>query len=136
MVYGIGVDLVHIPRVERVLERWGERFLQRVFTAGERALCFSRPRPASAFALRFAAKEAFSKAIGLGMRQGILWRDIEVFHHPGGRPGLRVTGRARDHCRERGITGMHLSLSDEKEYGTAVVILEQAEHGDPVTPME
>ncbi|MGD8387642.1 MAG: holo-ACP synthase [Desulfobacteraceae bacterium] len=131
MVYGIGVDLVHIPRVERMLDRWGDRFLQRVFTAGERELCSSRPRPASAFALRFAAKEAFSKAIGLGMRQGVLWRDIEVFHHPGGRPGLRVYGRTLDHCRERGITGMHLSLSDEKEYGMAFVILEQADPGGP-----
>ncbi len=124
MIYGIGVDLVHVPRVESVLARWNERFLDRVFTSREQALCLSRPRHASAFALRFAAKEAFSKALGLGMRRGVRWRDIEVFHHPGGRPDLRVHGRSRDLCRERGITGMYLSLSDEQEYAAAFVVLE------------
>lgn len=129
MIYGIGVDLVHIPRMEDVLDRWGERFLNRVFTPGERALCLSRVRPASAFALRFAAKEAFSKAVGLGMRKGVRWRDIETFHHPGGRPGLRVHGICREICRDRGITGMHVSLSDERDYATAVVILETGAPG-------
>jgi holo-[acyl-carrier protein] synthase len=129
MIYGIGVDLVHVPRVADAWQRWGDRFILRIFTEGERSLCLSRPRPASAFALRFAAKEAFSKAIGLGMRQGLMWRDIEVFHHPGGKPGLRVHGRALSHCRERGIGGMHVSLSDEREYATAVVVLERESAG-------
>jgi len=124
MIYGIGVDLVHVPRMESVLDRWGDRFLERVFTPGERALCLSRARPGSAFALRFAAKEAFSKAVGLGMRKGVRWRDIETYHHPGGRPGLRVHGTCLDICRDRGITAMHVSLSDERDYATAVVILE------------
>jgi holo-[acyl-carrier protein] synthase len=124
MIYGVGVDLVHVPRVERVLERWGERFLERVYTSGERDLCLARARPASAFALRFAAKEAFSKAVGLGMRRGVRWRDIETFHHPGGRPALRVYGASWEICRDRGITAMHVSLSDERDYATAVVILE------------
>jgi holo-[acyl-carrier protein] synthase len=125
MIYGIGVDLVHIPRMEKIMNRWGERFFCRVFTEYEQSLCLSRPRPDAAFALRFAAKEAFSKAIGLGMREGLKWRDIEIFHYPGGRPGIRVSGRARVHCRERGIIGMHVSLSDETEYATATVVLEQ-----------
>jgi holo-[acyl-carrier protein] synthase len=125
MIYGIGVDLIQIGRMEKVLERWGDRFLQRVFTEGERALCCSRPFPASAFALRFSAKEAFSKAIGLGMRRGIRWRDIEVFHFPGGRPGLKIHGRAGEICREEGITGCHLSLSDDGDYGLATVVLER-----------
>jgi len=132
MIFGIGVDLVHIPRIARVWQRWGDRFILRIFTQDERKLCLSRANPAAAFALRFAAKEAFSKAIGLGMRQGMQWRDIEVFHHPGGRPGLRVYGAAQAHCRKRGIRGMHVSLSDEKAYGTAVVILEkEAEESAP-----
>ncbi len=134
MIYGIGVDLVHIPRVEGSWTRWGDRFLGRIFTPNERELCLSRPRPASAFALRFAAKEAFSKAIGLGMRGGIHWRDIEVFHHPGGRPGLRVHGPALSLCRERGITGLHVSLSDEGEYATAVVALEREDPHDAPSP--
>ncbi len=108
------------------MARWDRRFLSRVFTPDEQALCLSRPRPAAAFSLRFAAKEAFSKAIGLGMKRGVRWRDIEVFHHPEGRPGLRVHGRSRELCRERGITGMHVSLSDEREYATAVVVLEES----------
>jgi holo-[acyl-carrier protein] synthase len=75
-------------------------------------------------ALRFAAKEAFSKAMGLGMRKGIRWRDIEVFHYPGGRPGLRLHGRSSEICHEKQITRFHLSLSDEGRYGMAVVVLE------------
>lgn len=124
MIYGIGVDLVYVPRIEKALARWGDRFINRIFTSGEKALCLSRPRPASAFAMRFAAKEAFSKAMGLGMRGGLRWRDIDVFHYPGGRPGIRVTGRAFDLCRERLISGMHASLTDERDYATAMVVLE------------
>lgn len=126
MIYGIGVDLVHIPRITSIMSRWDERFLDRVFTPEEQTLCLSRPRPDAAFAQRFAAKEAFSKAIGTGMRQGVAWRDIEVFHLPGGRPAIRVFGGAQTHCLEKNITQMHVSLSDEIEYAMATVILEQA----------
>ncbi len=115
---------MHIPRLRAALERWGERFERRVFTGDERSLCGSRADPGAAFALRFAAKEAFSKALGLGMRQGVCWKDIEVFHESGGRPRLRVKGRSREICLERGIVSMHLSLSDEGDYGIATVILE------------
>ncbi|MEW6664685.1 MAG: holo-ACP synthase [Thermodesulfobacteriota bacterium] len=125
MIYGIGVDLVSVKRVARVLERWGDRFVGRVFTQAEAGLCRSRAFPASAFATRFAAKESFSKALGLGMRRGLRWRDIEVFHHPGGRPGLRAHGRSSEICREERITGMHVSLSDDGDYGIAMVVLER-----------
>ena len=125
MIYGIGVDLVDIRRIERVIGRWGDRFVNRVFTREETAFCRRRTFPFSSFALRFAAKEAFSKALGLGMRKGVRWRDIEVFHHPGGRPGLKLHGFCTDFCRDRGITGIHLSLSDEEAYGIAMVILER-----------
>lgn len=125
MIYGIGVDLIHVPRVEEVLNRWGRRFIARVFTAAEAELCLRRGFPASCFALRFAAKEAFSKALGLGMRQGLRWKDIEVFHHPGGKPHLKTHGRCSEICIQAGITRMHLSLSDEKGYGVATVILER-----------
>jgi holo-[acyl-carrier protein] synthase len=128
MIYGIGIDLIEIRRVKAVLGRWGARFVSRVFTRDETALCYKRPSPASAFALRFAAKEAFSKALGTGMRQGIRWRDIEVFHFEGGRPGLRLHGRALTLCREEGISGLHLSMSDERDYGVAMVVLERADN--------
>jgi len=125
MIYGIGIDLVRVSRIEDALNRWGERFIGRVFAAEEAALCLKRAVPSSCFALRFAAKEAFSKAIGLGMRKGVRWKDIEVFHHPGGKPGLKLHGRSLEICNEAGITRIHLSLSDDRGYGVATVILEQ-----------
>ena len=127
MIYGIGVDLVDIKRVEKVIGRWGDRFTRRVFTPDEIKICSGRASPPSAFSLRFAAKEAFSKALGLGMKKGLNWRDIEVFHYPGGRPGLRLHGRSSEICREERIVGLHLSLSDEMEYGIAMVVLEKSD---------
>lgn len=124
MIYGIGVDLVNIRRMEKVIDRWGDRFISRVFAPGEIEICRNRAFPPSAFALRFAAKEAFSKALGLGMKKGLRWSDIEVFHFPGGRPGLRPHGRANEICASEKITGFHLSLSDETDYGVAMVVLE------------
>ena len=127
MIYGIGVDLVDIKRVEKVIDRWGDRFIRRVFTPDEIKICSNRASPSSAFSLRFAAKEAFSKALGLGMKKGFSWRDIEVFHYPGGRPGLRLHGRSSEICQEERIVGFHLSLSDEMEYGIAMVVLEKSD---------
>ena len=125
MIYGIGVDLVKIKRMEDVISRWGDRFIGRVFTPDEAEVCKARAFPASAFSLRFAAKEAFSKAVGLGMIGGIAWKDIEVFHQPGGKPCLRLHGRSSEFCREKRIVGLHLSLSDDSEYGVAMVVLER-----------
>jgi holo-[acyl-carrier protein] synthase len=125
MIYGIGVDLVDILRIERVIRRWGDRFIKRVFGPAEIAACQGRPKPSAAFALRFAAKEAFSKALGLGMRKGLKWRDIEVFSHPSGQPGLRLHGKSEKICRGEGIIRIHVSLSDEGGYGMAMVVLEK-----------
>jgi holo-[acyl-carrier protein] synthase len=125
MIYGIGVDLVNITRMGRAIERWGNRFITRIFTPREIDFCAQGPRSVSRFSLRFAAKEAFSKALGLGMRRGIRWRDIEVFHHPSGRPDLVVAGKARMVCHQEGISRWHLTLSDEAGYGIAVVVLEK-----------
>ncbi|MEE4353278.1 MAG: holo-ACP synthase [Desulfatiglans sp.] len=127
MIYGIGTDLVSIRRIDRVIKRWEDRFIRRVYTPEEIEMCRQRVFPASAFALRFAAKEAFSKAIGLGMTKGVKWRDIEVIHGHGGRPGLRLHGLSSRISKERGITSIHVSLSDEVDYATATVILEKGE---------
>ena len=124
MIYGIGIDIVHIRRIGRVLDRWGIRFLQRVFTEQEIAFCPPDARFTSSLALRFAAKEAFSKAIGLGMRKGIRWRDIEIVHNKRGRPDLNLTGKARSFCEKEGITSWYVSLSDDGDYGIAMVALE------------
>jgi len=125
VIYGVGVDIVRIGRIKKAIDRWGNRFLKKVYTEEEIRFCKSRPRPVNAFALRFAAKEAFSKAIGLGMKRGVRWKDIEVFHHPTGRPDLRLYGRCREICEENKIKNIQISLSDEGEYGIAFVILER-----------
>jgi holo-[acyl-carrier protein] synthase len=125
MIYGIGVDLVEVGRIEKVIHKWGDRFVNRVFTPDELEFCSHRASPPHAFALRFAAKEAFSKALGLGMRKGLKWREIEVFNEPGGKPGVRLHGKSYQICRRGDITGIHLSLSDEGKYGVAMVVLEK-----------
>ncbi|MFC1883537.1 holo-ACP synthase [Thermodesulfobacteriota bacterium] len=127
MIYGIGIDLASIGRIEKVINKWGDRFLNRVFTSDEIKICGKRSVPFSAFTLRFAAKEAFSKALGLGMRKGIRWRDIEVYNHPTGKPDLKIHGTALGTCKRNGITGIHLSLSDDGNYGIAMVVLERDE---------
>ena len=112
--------------VDLAIERHGERFLNRVFTPQEIAYCQGRRGSSSAFALRFAAKEAFSKALGVGLRQnGIRWREVEVIPNPLGKPEIFVSGRAAALCAEAGITGTHLSLTDEDGRALAVVILER-----------
>ena len=125
MIYGIGVDLVSVSRIERVIGRWGDRFVERVFTPDEVEFCSNRASPSHAFALRFAAKEAFSKALGLGMRKGLKWRDIEAFNYPEGKPGLKLHGTSLEICRREDIAGIHLTLSDEGENGVAMVVLEK-----------
>lgn len=126
MIVGLGVDLVKIPRIAAACARFGARFKERVFTAQEIAYCDAHAKPEYNYALRFAAKEAFSKALGVGLRQGgIFWRDVEVVAAPSGRPELRVSGRAARLCEQHGVTGMFVSLSDEGDYGVAVVILER-----------
>jgi holo-[acyl-carrier protein] synthase len=124
MIYGIGVDLVKIVRIQKAMESWGERFQQKVFTEKECSLCLSKPRPNRYWAMRFAAKEAFSKAIGMGMRKGICWKDIEITSNSLGKPELILHGRAREICLETGIKNSFLTLSDEDGYAVAVVVLE------------
>jgi holo-[acyl-carrier protein] synthase len=126
MIYGIGVDLVQVARIERVLERYGDRFLERVYTPREIAYCRGKAWAASALAMRFAAKEAFSKALGVGLRKdGIRWREVEVIPNPMGKPEIFVSGRAAALCETEGIANMHLSLTDEDHRALAVVILER-----------
>jgi holo-[acyl-carrier protein] synthase len=127
MIYGLGVDLVKVARLAASIQRFGERFLKRVFTPQEIAYCQARRGSDSCFALRFAAKEAFSKALGVGLRKdGIRWREVEVVPNPLGKPELFVTGRAADLCAAASITAMHLSLTDENAQALAVVILEKS----------
>ncbi len=126
MIYGIGVDLIRVERIARAVDRHGERFLGRVFTDREIAHCQRRVGRASCLAMRFAAKEAFSKALGVGLRRGgIRWQDVEVIPDAMGKPELVITGRAAQLCEAAGIRGMHLTLTDEDPHALAVVILEK-----------
>ncbi len=126
MIYGIGVDLVKVPRIAVAMERHGDRFLQRIFTPREIDHCRGKARTASTLALRFAAKEAFSKALGVGLRKGgIRWREVEVVPDPRGKPELHLTGRAAQLCEEAGITNILLTLTDEDDLALAVVVLEK-----------
>jgi len=123
-IYGVGIDLVQVDRVRAILERWEERFQERVFTRAESEMCSRRKEPAPCLALRFAAKEAFVKALGTGMRGPVLWRDIEVLNNELGKPEIFLTDRALQFCRSLGIQSWHLSLTDDGAYGAALVILE------------
>ncbi|MBI5966909.1 MAG: holo-ACP synthase [Deltaproteobacteria bacterium] len=125
MIYGIGIDLVMVKRIERALELWGKRFQRKVFTPGEIQYCLQKRNPAPSFAARFAAKEAFVKALGVGMRRGVHWKDVEVQRGPMGKPVLKISGRAREICQKEGIEGFFLSISHDDEYSSAIVVLEK-----------
>lgn len=127
MVFGIGIDLVQIKRIEKAMQRWGERFMKKVFTPTEIAYCEKKRRAAANYAARFAAKEAFVKALGIGMRRGVHWRDIEVDRGPLGKPILKISGRAREICQKEKIKGIFLSLTHDQDYSSALVILEKEE---------
>ena len=113
-----GVDIIEIPRVRLVFERYGQRFLDRVFTAGEIAYCRGR---ASNLAARFAAKEAAMKALGTGVR-GVAWKDIEIVRQESGAPSIQLHGRAKNRAEHLGVQEMALSLSHSREYAVASVI--------------
>jgi holo-[acyl-carrier protein] synthase len=123
-IHGVGIDLVRVDRLEKMLERWGERFETRVFTKFERQFCAGKKNRTSCLALRFAAKEAFVKALGLGMRKPVLWQDIEIRHNGLGKPEISLTPRALQYCRDQGVLSWHLSLTDDGQYGAAVVVIE------------
>jgi len=124
MIYGIGIDIVSIPRIERMLNRWGRLFTERVFTPTEIAFCETRSNPGQHFALRWAVKEAMLKALGLGLRGGIKWTDIEVVNDPSGRPLLEVHNQAKGFFIDRNIKAAFVSISHERDYGVAQVVLE------------
>lgn len=124
MIYGIGIDLVEVPRVQSLLECWGERFIIRCFSQREILYCQPKKNVAAHYAAHFAVKEAFLKCLGTGLRGGISMRDITIVHAEGGKPELQVTGRALAIMKEQGIASARVSISHTKEYATAIVTLE------------
>ncbi len=127
MIYGVGIDIVSIERMKKVVEKWGRRFLERVFTEDEISYCHEKKEPYLSLAVRFAAKEALIKA--LGQVSPVSLTDIEVVNADTGKPLLRVKGKLGNVLKEKSIKKAHLSLSHEHEYGVACVVLEQSTTG-------
>ena len=128
MILGIGNDIVDITRVEKTLERFGARFVDRIFTEVEKRKSDKRALRAASYAKRFAAKEACSKALGTGFRRGVFWKDMGVVNEPSGRPTMVLTGGAKaqlDRLTPAGMTAkVFLTITDDMPYAQAVVIIE------------
>jgi len=128
MIIGIGSDLIDIRRVEKSLERFGERFTERCFTEIERAKSDGRKNRAASYAKRFAAKEACSKALGTGLAQGVFWKDMGVVNMPGGKPTMRLTGGALEKLKQLTPEGheprIHITITDDFPLAQAFVIIE------------
>lgn len=127
MIIGIGSDLIDIRRVSRTIDRFGERFLGRIFTVTEREKCDRRSNRIESYARRFAAKEACSKALGTGLRRGVFWRDMGVVNLPSGQPTMALTGGAQRRLEAITPPGMDVridvSLTDEPPMAQAIVII-------------
>jgi holo-[acyl-carrier protein] synthase len=124
MILGTGIDVTEVPRISDSIERFGSRFLERIYTDGEIRYCQSKRNFAERFAARFAAKEAATKAIGTGISKGVVFRNIEVMHQPGGRPTIVFSGRAREIADSLGVRHISLSLTHTAQLAIAQVILE------------
>jgi holo-[acyl-carrier protein] synthase len=127
MILGIGNDVIDIRRIEKAIERYGERFLDRIFTAAERARSDGKAGRAASYAKRFAAKEACAKALGTGLRKGVFWRDMGVVNEPSGRPTMQLTGGAARQLERLTPDGymphVHLTLTDDFPVAQAVVVI-------------
>lgn len=121
----VGVDIVEIERIARALARFGERFLRRVYSEAEIAYCQGKPER---LAVRFAAKEAAAKALGVGIfwREGVFWRDVEVIRDRRGKPGISLHGGALMHAQQQGLTHWAVSLSHSRQFAVAMVVATQA----------
>ena len=124
MVLGVGTDLIEIERVEQSIERFGARFLNRIFTPAEIAYCQAKRSSAESFAARFAAKEAGAKALGTGISRGVSWKEIEVLRHPGEAPVLHCSGKAAQRAQALGIARFQLSITHTRGLALAFVIAE------------
>ena len=124
MIVGTGIDIAEVPRIAQAIERYGDRFLCRIFTEGEIQYCESKANRSERYAARFAAKEAAMKALGTGWNHGVRWRDVEVRREPGGRPTVAFHGKAAEFADRLGARHVALSLSHTAEQAIAHVILE------------
>jgi holo-[acyl-carrier protein] synthase len=131
MLVGTGIDLVEIRRIEQSIERYGDRFLQRVFTSGEIAYCRRKKQSGESFAARFAAKEAAAKALGTGIQYGVHWLELEVVRPEGERPTLLLHGKAAEKGRELGVERIWLAITHGGGVAVATVHMEGGSEGRP-----
>ena len=124
MIVGMGIDIAEVDRIAQSIERFGARFLQRIYTEAEIRYCDSKANRAERYAGRFAAKEAAMKALGTGWNYGVRWRDCEVARMPGGRPTMRFHGKAGEFAAKLGARNIALSISHTEDQAIAHVILE------------
>ena len=124
VITGSGIDVIEIGRIQHVMDRYGGRFLNRVYLAAEQAYCLRKRRSAESLAARFAAKEAAAKALGTGINFGVNWLEIEVIREPSGKPTLRFHGRAAEIAARQGVLRSNLSLTHTVELAMASVVLE------------
>ena len=136
MILGLGNDVIDIRRIERTIELYGDRFLNRIFTDVERQRSDRRRQRAASYAKRFAAKEACSKALGTGLRQGVFWRDMGVVNLPSGRPTLKLTGGAAAQLARITPPGyearIDLTITDDFPMAQAIVIISAIRTGEPL----
>ena len=125
MIIGSGIDLVEIRRIKRSIDRYGSRFLNRVYTGAEQAYCLRKRNSAESFAARFAAKEAAATALGTGISYGVNWLEFEVVREPSGRPSIKFHGRAAEIAARMGFSSVALSLTHTAELASASVVLER-----------
>ena len=124
MIVGTGIDIAEVPRIRQSIERFGSRFLERIYTPGEIRYCDSKANRVERYAARFAAKEAAMKALGTGWNHGVRWRDCEVARLPGGRPTIAFHGKAAEFAARLGVKNAALSITHTAEQAFAQVILE------------
>lgn len=126
MILGIGVDLVEVGRIRRAIERYGDRFVRRIFTDAEARYCRSCAHPEQRFASRFAAKEAALKALGVGWQKGVRFVDVELSNNELGAPAISLNGRALELSRELGVERIHVTLTHHKDFAVAQVLFEDS----------
>ena len=124
MIVGTGIDLTEVARIQHSIDRYGSRFLRRVYTPAEQAYCLRKRKSAESFAARFVAKEAGAKALGTGISYGVHWLEIEVVRPPGARPTVQFHGRAAQFAARLGVSHAALSITHTNDVAMASVILE------------
>ena len=125
MIHGIGTDFVEVSRIERILKKWGDRFLDRVYAHDEIEYCKNKAFPAIHFAARFAAKESFLKSLGIGLGMGVKLREIEVSNNALGSPVLKMNEKVVSILDNLGVKAIHVSMTHTREHAHAIVVLER-----------